>query len=152
VRLVATNGHILIRTDSEGFGPSKPIILSVDTMEKALKTKGNNPWVYGDIETGIIHVVEWCGENTPCPRLGVCEFSIVDGSFPDYTRVIPESRSGADYFSFDPNLLGTLHKAGSVFGKEYAMRITAENNTSPMLVEYSNAPHMIGVLMPRRWK
>lgn len=152
VRLVATNGHILLRTDSEGFAPAEPIILSTDTMEKAFKAKGNKPWVYGDIETGIIQVVTWCGEGEPCPRLGVCEFTVVDGVFPDYARVIPERKSGFECACFDPNLIAALHKAGSVFGKSYTMRLTGADETAPMLVDFSHAEHMLGVLMPRRFQ
>lgn len=152
VRLVATDGHILLRTDSEGFCPDGQTIISADIMEKAFKAKGKNPWVYGDTATGIIQVIDFDMDAPDHPRLGVCEFTVVDGSFPDYTRVIPERKSGADCAQFDPNLVAKLHKAGVVFGKEYTMRFMAETSEHPMLVEYSHAPQMIGVLMPRRWQ
>lgn len=152
VRLVATNGYVLIRTDSEGCCPEKPFILSTDVMEKAFKAKGKNPWVYGDLSTGIIQVVDYDETEEYHPRLGVCEFAVIDGTFPDYTRFIPERKSGADCAQFDPNLIALLHKAGSVFGKDYAMRLTAESSESPMFVEFSHVAHMIGVLMPRRFQ
>jgi len=143
VRLVATNGHILLRTDSEGFAPAEPIILSTDTMEKAFKAKckGNFvPWIYGDTETGIIQVVAAPDDGNmdeEMMRLGVCEFSVIDGTFPDYTRVIPERKSGFECAQFEPTLIALLHKAGSVFGKEYSMRLTAERTESPMLVDWT---------------
>lgn len=152
VRLVAADGHILLRTDIEGFSPAEPIILSTDITEKAFKAKGKNSWVYGDTETGIIQIVDYTPDEIDHPRLGVCEFTVIDASFPDYTRVIPERKSGADCAQFDPNLVAKLHKAGCVFGKNYTMRFTAETSENPMLVEYSHAPQMIGVLMPRRWQ
>jgi DNA polymerase III sliding clamp (beta) subunit (PCNA family) len=152
VRLVATNGHILLRTDSEGFAPAEPIILSTDVMEKAFKAKGKNPWVYGDTATGIIQVISYDESAEDHPRLGVCEFTVIDGTFPDYTRVIPERKSGFECACFDPNLIATLHKAGSVFDKSYTMRLTAEDQNSPMLVDFSHVNHMIGVLMPRRFQ
>ena len=92
VRLVATNGYVLLRTDSEGFAPAEPIILSTDVMEKAFKAKGKNPWVYGDTATGIIQVIDYDSEAEDHPRLGVCEFSVIDADFPDYTRVIPKRK------------------------------------------------------------
>jgi len=152
VRLVATDGHILLRTDTEGFSPAEPIILSTDIMEKAFKAKGKNPWVYGDTATGIIQVVDFDSDAEDHPRLGVCELTVIDATYPDYTRVIPERKSGDDCVQFDPNLVAKLHKAGCVFGKNYTMRFTSETSGSPMLVEYSHAPQMIGVLMPRRWQ
>jgi hypothetical protein len=153
VRLVATDGHVLLRTDAEGFAPAEPIILSIDTMEKAFKVKGKNPWVYGDTETGIVQVVDYDPSEENQVRLGVCEFTVIDGTFPDYTRVIPKGELGdACAVTFDPNLIGKLHKAGAVFDKSYTMRLTAETPDSPMLVEYSHAPQMIGVLMPRRFQ
>lgn len=152
VRLVATDGHILLRTDAEGFCPEGQTIISADIMEKAFKAKGNNPWVYGDTETGIVQIVDYAPEESDHPRLGVCEFTVIDATFPDYTRVIPEGKSGADCAQFDPNLIAKLHKAGCVFGKDYTMRLTANTSEAPMLVEYDHAPQMIGVLMPRRWQ
>lgn len=151
VRLVATNGHVLLRTDSEGFAPAEAIILSTDTMEKAFKAKGKNPWVYGDTATGIIQVIDYDPSENEQVRLGVCEFSVIDGTFLNYTRVIPQRKSGSDCACFDPNLIATLHKAGSVFGKEYTMRLTGEDQNSPMLVDFNHVDHMIGVLMPRRF-
>ena len=151
VRLVATDGHILLRTDTEGFCPDEPIIVKADVMEKAFKAKGKNAWLYGDTETGIIQIIDYTPGENEHPRLWVCEFSVIDATFPDYTRLIPADELGEVAVSFDPNLIAKLHKAGSVFGKEYSMRITAKTGDDPMRVEYSHAPHMLGVLMPRRF-
>lgn len=155
-RLVATNGCVLLRSDVQGFAAAEPLIVTLDVAEKAFKARCKGafePWVYGDTQTGIVQVVSMPIDDTPeeCLRLGVCEFDTIDATFPDYSRIVPEPKGGAQFMQFDPAHLTLMHKAGAVHDKVFTMRIEAESPDHPALIRFSRAPHMVGVIMQKRY-
>jgi len=142
-------------TDSDsGF------ILSVDITEKAFKAKSNRAlWVYGDKDTGVLQFIDY---NTTAPdeehnRVGVCEFTMVDGNFPDYRRVMPLETHEFALACFNPALIARFQKAGDILAKARgqkamgAMSLNAGGNDSPMLVKFSGEDRFTGVLMPMRF-
>lgn len=172
VQLVATDGHVMLRKiapvgafvgalaamqrDPHNAG----FILSVDVMEKAFKAKVQGAlWLYGDTETGVIEFLD-----VPSPaddltvahnRVGVCEFERIDGTFPDWRRVMPKEATDktADFLQFDPTCMEKLFKANKVYkflGKG-GMRLSASGDCEPIRVEFANAPNLIGVIMPMRF-
>lgn len=168
--LVATDGHILLKydlpaaafvgdqvTDDQLKDDTAGAILNFDVMEKAFKAKihgDNELWIYGDTATGIAEfvTVEHHG-RAEYPRVGVTEFDIVDGSYPDYRRVIPSTFSDdAGVFAFDPDLIAIFSKARKFVSpeKRAAISIKPSEEFAPALIEFSQAPELIGVLMPMR--
>lgn len=88
---------------------------------------------------------------------GASIFKPVDGTFPDYARVIPTELTGltdwtekgakeATGIAFNPAYVSDFAKFGEVMecGKPWL----AYNSGAPAAVIYTDAPHVLGVLMP----
>ena len=168
IQLIATDGHILLRKTCapEAFMGAdvsmqarqfdRGFILALDTTDKACKAKSvGEAWIYGDTETGIIQVLDVCGEvKDGYRRLGVVEFDRIDGTFPDWRRVLPKVTPGKGVgpVCCDLALLARFQSASKVFGSKPWARITSAKPGDPMLVEFGSACEgMTGVLMPARW-
>lgn len=83
------DGCLTDRRDQKGF------ILAIDNTEKAFKRKTiGELWIYGDMETGIASFVDIRAKDlsTEVAVVCVCQFSVVDGTFPSYSRIIPAVR------------------------------------------------------------
>jgi len=170
---VATDGHVMLHcelperafigadvsTQSNDSARTRGFILDFDVMEKALKAKSKSGelWLYGDTDTGIIQVVDLhqkAAPSDPLARMGVLEFTRVDGSYPDWSRVMPkESGAGVSGCIFDPALLARLAKAGNLLSDHKSARVelTQAKTGDPMRVKFSGAPALTGVMMPCRF-
>jgi len=134
----------------EGAG----FILSCDATDKAFKAKasGGDLWVYGDIETGILQFVINHGEGGEMYRVGVLEFSVIDGTYPEWRRVVAKGGGGAASLCYDPALLARLVKAADVIDKGRGIRLTGgEGEVDPIRVDFVASPRLRGTLMPVRW-
>jgi len=170
VNLVATDGHVLLKklaparafvgneVTTQETGDAKGFILKLDVAEKAFKAKPvGDLWLHGDIETGIIQFLDVSDPEGPeegenFERLGVCEFTRIDGTFPDWRRVLPrEGAEGADFLSFNPELLTRFQKAAKVFMKTACLKLSSATPGDPMRVEFKGIPALVGVLMPMRF-
>jgi hypothetical protein len=178
VQMTATDGHILLTVavaqgawigkdvTTQGIGDyGHGFILALDTGDKALKAKtAGELWLYGDTATGIIQALDihdiakggptW--ENQQYARVGVVEFSRIDGTFPDYRRVMPKQEAGSDGAPACVNLslLDHMRRAGAVFSDRRGscpVRLTTGKAGDPILVEFKSQPRMRGVIMPMRW-
>lgn len=169
--LVATNMHILLKIvlPKEAFlgtkiqsghhnAPGVGFILAIDITEKAFKMKGAGElWIYGDIETGIVQFVfvEDVGavrEGDIFHSVGVCEFTIIAGTFPAYTRVIPTpipKEIGHD-ITFNPDFIRIFSKASSIVSgsKCSSMSFGLGAYRAAVLIKFGSAPEMTGVMMP----
>ena len=170
--MVATNGHTLLQADLPkaafigdkvtcNHSGNEGAILVMDTMEKAFKAKtAGDLWIYGDTATGIAQFVDMVGGETTLERVGVTEFTIIGGSFPDYRRVVPtnfETNSkGQPFkkhdFNFDPVYITMFAKAAAFLSvnKSPAMSFTLAGAGGPAKVNFREVPQMFGVLMPKR--
>ena len=168
IQLVATDGHILLRktcapeafmgadVSTQDTETDRGFILALDTTDKACKAKSvGEAWIYGDTETGIIQVLDVCGDvKEGYLRLGVVEFVRIDGAFPDWRRFQPRVTPGEGVgpVCCDLALLAHFQRASKVFGSKPWVRITSAGNGDPMLVEFSSTCEgMTGVLVPARW-
>jgi len=134
----------------EGAG----FILSCDATDKAFKAKasGGDLWVYGDIETGILQFVINHGEGGEMSRVGVLEFSVIDGTYPEWRRVVAKGGGGAASLCYDPAVLARLVKAADVIDKGRGIRLTGgEGEGDPIRVDFVASPRLRGTLMPMRW-
>jgi len=170
--LVSTDGHILMKSELESGAHigsdcftqtndnDSGFILSVDIMEKAFKAKSHYTlWVYGDKDTGVLQIIDY---DTTAPdeehkRVGVCEFTMVDGTYPEYRRVMPLDTNEFALACFNPALIARFQKAGDILAKARgqramgAMSLDAGGDGNPMLVKFSGEDRFTGVLMPMRF-
>ena len=171
-RLVALDGHQMIVIDLPGghhvgkecftqntSGPLPHIdragfILSCDATDKAFKAKasGGDLWVYGDTTTGILQFVINHGEGGEMSRVGVLEFTRIDGTYPEWRRMVAKGGGGAASLCYDPAVLGKLIKAADVIDKGRPIRLTGgEGEGDPIRVDFVASPRLRGTLMPMRW-
>ena len=105
-KLVALDGHQMLTIEmpdgchvgtecfTQGMDeprmPGAGFILSCDATDKAFKAKasGGDLWVYGDTTTGILQFVINHGKGGEMYRVGVLEFTRIDGRWPRATGVL----------------------------------------------------------------
>jgi len=176
-KLVALDGHQMITIDlpdgchvgaecfTQGMdAPRMPgatgtpqgagFILSCDATDKAFKSGGKvgELWVYGDIETGILQFVINHGKAGEMSRTGVLEFERIDGTFPEWRRVVAKGDGGASSMCYDPTVLARLVKAADVIDKGRAVRLTGgQSEGDPIRVDFAASARLRGTLMPTRW-
>ena len=134
----------------EGAG----FILSCDATDKAFKAKasGGDLWVYGDIETGILQFVINHGEGGEMSRVGVLEFTRIDGSYPEWRRVVAKGGGGAASLCYDPAVLARLIKAADVINKGKGIQLTSgATQGDPIRVDFVASARLRGTLMPMLW-
>jgi len=176
-RLIALDGHQMLTIDlpdgchvgaecfTQGMdAPRMPgatgtpagagFILSCDATDKAFKSGGKvgDLWVYGDIETGILQFVINHGKAGEMSRTGVLEFTVIDGTYPEWRRVVAKGDGGAASLCYDPAVLGKLIKAADVIDKGRAVRLTGGATPGDSIkVEFKGLDRMHGTLYPVRW-
>jgi len=130
-------------------------ILSCDATDKAFKAKASGSsdlWVYGDIETGILQFVINHKEGGKMHRVGVLEFTRIDGTYPEWRRVVAKGDGGAASLCYDPAVLARLVKAADVIDKGRGIRLTGgEGEGDPIRVDFVASARLRGTLMPMRW-
>jgi len=129
-------------------------ILSCDATDKAFKSggKAGDLWVYGDTTTGILQFVINHGKGGEMFRVGVLEFTRIDGTYPDWRRVVAKGDGGAASLCYDPAVMAKLIKAADVIDKGRAVRLTGgEGVGDPIKVEFKASARLRGTLMPMRW-
>jgi hypothetical protein len=140
---------------STGTPQGAGFILSCDATDKAFKSnsKVGDLWVYGDIETGILQFVINHGEGGEMSRTGVLEFTVIDGTFPDWRRVVAKGDGGAHSVCYNPTVLAKMIKAADVIEKGRAVRLTGgEDVGDPIKVEFHGLDRLRGTLMPVEWR
>ena len=129
-------------------------ILSCDATDKAFKAKasGGDLWVYGDIETGILQFVINHGKGGEMSCTGVLEFTRIDGTYPDWRRVVAKGDGGAASLCYDPAVLARLVKAADVIEKGRPIRLTGGRyRGDPIRVDFVASPRLRGTLYSMRW-
>ena len=144
-----TQGMDAPRTPDAGF------ILSCDATDKAFKAKasGGDLWVYGDIETGILQFVINHGKGGEMYRVGVLEFSVIDGKYPEWRRLVAKGDGSAASLCYDPAVLARLIKAADVIEKGRAVRLTGgATQGDPIRVDFVASARLRGTLYSMRWE
>ena len=129
-------------------------ILSCDATDKAFKAKafGGDLWVYGDIETGILQFVINHGKGGEMSRVGVLEFSVIDGTYPDWRRVMAKGDGGTSSMCYDPAVLARLIKSADVIEKGRPIRLTGGATPGDSIkVEFKGLDRLHGTITPVRW-
>ena len=134
----------------EGAG----FILSCDATDKAFKAKasGGDLWVYGDIETGILQFVINHVKGGEMCRTGVLEFTRIDGTYPDWRRVVAKGDGGTNSMCYSPTVLAKLIKAADVIDKGRPIQLTSgATQGDPIRVDFVASPRLRGTLYSMRW-
>jgi len=137
-----------------GLPERAAFILSCDAADKAFKarTPGGELWVYGDTTTGIMQFVDTGGSGGAMARVGVLEFEVIEGTFPNWRRVVAKGEGGAASLCYDPAVLGKLIKAADVIDKGRHIRLTGgKGEGDPIRVDFAASDRLRGTLMPVRW-
>ena len=135
--LTATDSHILFHGhDPNGSAPRAAIVVPD-------KGKLPAPWAKGgtltiDTAQGVMRHTTG-GLTTDCRE--------IDGSFPEYQRVIPQEFSG-EVAQFDPALVARFGEIANILGKGGFPGI-AWNGDGPTLVTFARRD-CFGVMMPLR--
>lgn len=140
VILTATNGHVLISAYHDtGFGePFAPVIipLKLITRIKALRKIPDLTMTLTPAEVSILYA----GATYAAPP--------VDGSFPDWRRVVPRSCDGTTA-QYDSKYLAVMTKAKGLLSDANTPALMSYNGGSPALVDLGT-DEAFGVIMPFR--
>ena len=148
--MVATDGHRMALGYDDTGTVETPAILALDWSAKVLKsTRNESRKLFVDGTLGTVRD----GTDPDAPALGVMQVDHVDGTFPDWTRVLPATGDPvATTNGFDGNYLASFAKAikraglASVTG----LRITQAGEGEPAWVRTMD--HRLAfILMPMRW-
>jgi len=148
VILAATDGHMmLVAHDAAGTPPTAESGLIVNLGKDGLKAAAKGDVVTLDPATGQARVdTAWISPAT----------TIVDGSFPDWRRILPRPANEGEMLThtaaaFDPNLLQTLGKALSETPKTPGgLRLRATDASNAHMATIANSLPIFGVVMPIR--
>jgi hypothetical protein len=130
-------------------------ILSCDATDKAFKSggKAGELWVYGDIETGILQFVINYGKGGEMSRTGVLEFTRIDGTFPEWRRMVAKGDGGTASLCYDPAVMARLIKAADVIEKGKGIRLTGgEGVGNPIRVDFVASARLRGTITSTRWE
>jgi len=155
VLMVATDGHRLAAIyDREGTAP-RSAILSMDWKSKALKPVKyiDNPRLLVDLESGQVRLTN--DASDPACTLEIDRISEIDGTFPDFWRVLPKQGKAdkrPEHFCFNTDYLASFSKAAKLAGFDQYLTptITQHDAGSPALVTFPGCPDAIFVIMPVR--
>ena len=140
VILTTTNGHVLISAYHDtGFGePFAPVIIPSDLIKrvKDVRKISELTMTITPAEVSILYA----GATYAAPP--------VDGTFPDWRRVVPRSCDGTPS-QYDSKYLALMTKAKSVLLDTNAPALVSYNGGSPALVDLGT-DEACGVIMPLR--
>lgn len=146
--LVATDGHRLIVVHDKAGKCDKPGIVAIDK-----KVLGNK--LFNSDEDARVII-----DDEGIASFGVFrseKSSLIDGTFPDYARVVaPVLKLAKEQkyapASFNQSFVAAFGKVTTMFqhNKGASMRIVSFSETDPALIRFGSIDHAFGLLMPMR--
>ncbi len=163
LHLVATDENILIDQGvnaSEGWWIGEKVktqdagfILRADPKDKAFKQpRGCGPlWMHGDTESGILQVFHTAPTESHAERTAVCEFERIDGTFPDWRRVIPSQGESTGEVGLNLDKLEQIRKAVKLYTSHPTLKLTlGPHSLDPITLTMLHNPLWRAVVMPVR--
>jgi DNA polymerase-3 subunit beta len=132
VFIVATDGHRACVFRQSKTGTPLDIIIPLAAIN-ALKTKEDT------VELRKINDVQY--------MIGNIAFEPIDGTFPDWRRIVPKETSG-EIAQFDPAYVGDFAKVAKALNKGASVLIS-HNGYSASLVSFGPDVDGFGLLMPK---
>jgi DNA polymerase-3 subunit beta len=155
-RVVATNGHVLYAHDHKVGGNTFTGSFIIPRSVLEMVTKGTAKW------DGATITIDDIGDSKKqvlnCSIItGACltpvQFTPIEGVFPDYCRVVPETRGENDALTpaqFNPEYLALWGKVSKVLGSKTGQYYLFPKGNETATVEFHGYPECIGVMMPVR--
>lgn len=142
---VATDGHMLTCAYDENAVCEEPGIYPVS--KKAFAALKHKNAIAMEIADGILKVLAHGNEvlhMEPCKP--------IDGTFPDWRRVVPAFRHGAAMVpgSFMTPVMDRVCQTAKIFQKFGNFSMFGTDERSPYIVAYGSAPDVFSVAMPCR--
>jgi hypothetical protein len=141
--IVATNGHVLFAAhvpDVAGWA-GRGSIVSGKQIEQAVKGRSTTNVAVLDLDRGNV-IVGACGNKVLAP--------IVDGTFPDWRRVLPADCHGAPVPAhFLPGPMQSIYKMAKALGLT-ACTGARDDAESPHPVVFGERTDCFAVIMPAR--
>lgn len=142
---VATDGHVLFAHRESGEPDNSLIgtwIIPSATIKAAKGKKHGSDYAILEGEPGKLEL------TLKLPDGPDLEFTAIDGTFPDWRRVVPlKTKQDGPVLRFDPDRLKGLWRAGKLLGKECVG--IAYNGENPALLDYAT-DNTFGLIMPMR--
>lgn len=140
---VATDGHILTKAiDQEHTNPPEQAIFPVS--KKAITAMKKNTAAKVTFENDVLTVLD---ETESVLHLEPSKQ--IDGTFPDYNRVIPDGDFESSLGGFAPDLLIRLSNTAKILISG-PLVLTGEDASSPHKVKYVGSSDVMSVIMPMR--
>lgn len=146
--LVATDGHRMF-VGRLAERPTIDVIVPYDAVQVALKMAGAR---CKDLEIDLA-----------ANRIGQIQYTPVDGTFPDWRRVVPtgeetpsnnpELNDGPEHVHFEHTYIGDFAKMAAILcgkAKESQSMLHVTTASGPALVTFGERADCFGVLMPKR--
>lgn len=162
--LISTDGHrMIVAHDPKGHSDSRLIV----KLPKYALAQCRTPAIFADrrriqvdetARTAAIIQVEAFkkqGEEPKLKPLVIAHDVIIDGTFPEWRRVVPKATDAkpSDYF-INPKYIRAWGAVGvevaKIHGNSGSVRFSPTDGASPMVVRFSSAPEIFGVQMPMR--
>ena len=149
LRAVATDGHrcavlaikaaenlVLPTVEFSRIFPAKAIAM----LAKLGKKNENNTFIEFTIDDMKLHIKDFTAD--------AAEFMCVDGTFPDYRRVIPAKPAGV--IAFQAQYVGEVAKALRAVGKTGVIALCFDAPTGPFHVDVKGEDDLTLVIMPHK--
>ena len=154
VRYAATDGHLLFTAKKESGidNWNVEIIIPTITVERAIESHEK---VYGE-KSGEINISLESIDEDRYILIGECRyilvdqvFKAIDGTYPDFLKIIPENCSGV-LGKFNAKLLAKISKAVAMANKSDISDVTLNHNGDDASVIVGADPSVIGAIMPMK--
>jgi hypothetical protein len=157
--LVATDGHRLAAFYDESAylgtvpNPGELIITLPAPFLKECANKREDRWAFIDLEKKQAALGKLCATDWPTGAdcVALAPNVLIDGTFPDWRRIIPPMPDAETRFppeiGFNPKLIGTFDKVTN--GGALQLYAT-QGSGAPVLLRAPACPEFFGLIMPMR--
>jgi len=152
--IVSTDGHRLFagKLPDDATRDAKGVILSREMIERVLKGLTARTITYTEVQVSIVEESHACPVASLTVNGATFTEKPIDGTFPDYPRIIPAKASG-ELAVYNPDYLVDARDALALYAtgsaKSLALNL-AYNGNGPGVVSRHDCDRAIVVVMPLR--
>jgi len=140
---VATDGHILTKaTNGNDNGPGQRIMPVSKKAITAMKNRKADHVVFDNDTLTVFSEIEEVMHIEPSKE--------IDGTFPDYMRVIPHDPGEVHTGAFSAIVLKTICETAAVLGKDVPISMVGKTKGDPHNVTYHGYDGIMSTAMPIR--